>query len=123
MSIVLPANGGILAGNPYQPIATRNVFGLNAVSLPQPPAQPPVPLVKISLVGLTTILGPPDVLFKASNPAWPGKPEKYYILGEGQVQDDIQIVSVDAKNGIVTFRNHGVVQPIQLSTGTVASSH
>lgn len=122
-TIIIPADGGILAGNPYKPIATRNVFALNAVSLPQPPAQPPAPLARISLTGLTTILGPPNALFKVSNPAEPGKPEKSYLLREGQIQDDIEVMSIDAINGIVTFRNHGVVQPVQLSTGALASSH
>jgi len=116
--ITMSASGGILIANPYKPIATRNVFGLSAISLPQPPAQPSKLLAKISLTGITTILGPPNALFKVSNPVEPGKPEKSYMLREGQFQDDVEVMSINAKGGSVVFRNHGVIQKISFESGT-----
>jgi hypothetical protein len=114
----MSANGGILVGNPYKPIATRNVFALNAISLAQSPVLSPAPLARISLTGITTILGAPDVLFKVSNPAEPGKQGKSYILEGGQIQDDVEVISIDAKGGSVVFRNHGVIQKISFESGS-----
>ncbi|HTR41947.1 MAG TPA: hypothetical protein VMH87_10065 [Pseudomonadales bacterium] len=121
--ISMSANAGILAENPYTPIAVRNVFALNTVPLQQPPAQPVVPLARISLVGITTILNAPEVLFKVSNPGEPGKPGKSYISEEGQIQDDVEVMSIDVKDGLVAFKNHGVIQKISFESGPVASSH
>ncbi|HEY3930962.1 MAG TPA: hypothetical protein VGM58_01180 [Verrucomicrobiae bacterium] len=112
----LSAAEAVSPNNPYVPIVTRNVFGLNP---PQPVdttanTEPPP---KITPNGIMTIFGNRQVLFKVSIPAKPGIPAKEddYILGEGQRQDDIEVTRIDEKSGVVTFNNHGTVQEIPLT--------
>jgi hypothetical protein len=107
--------GSVTPNNPYAPIVVRNVFDLNP---PQPVDQTPTePPPKITPNGIMTIFGSPQALFKAASPAKPGQPAKdiSYILSEGQRQDDIEVVRIDEKDGIVTFNNHGTVQEIPLT--------
>jgi len=108
--------------NPYGSIATRNVFGLNpptpaVVDTPQGPPPP-----KITLTGITTILGPTEALYKVSGVPQPGKPPKdeSYILQEGQGQDGVVVQHIDMAKGIVTFNNNGVVQEIPLVAGVAS---
>src|SRR5882724_3737901 len=101
------------ADNPYALIVTRNVFSLN----PPPPVdttQPAEPAVKITPNGIMSIFGQFQVLFKTSGGGKPG--EQSYILGEGQGQDEIDVVKIDEKAGIVTFKNHGTVQELPLAS-------
>jgi hypothetical protein len=122
-----PADNSLL-DNPYATIATRNIFGL----LPPPPPEDPAAaaakdLPKITLTGIMSIAGQLQALFKVAasgaRPARPGKSpanEEYYTLSEGQRQDDIEVVKIDEKNGLVTFINHGFTQELPL-TDAVAS--
>jgi hypothetical protein len=101
--------------NPYEPIASRNIFGLNPPQAPAPVDTTPPSTITPN--GIMTIFGgTPQVLFKVAVPPHPPEPatEKSYILSEGQRQDDIEVTRIDEKAGIVTFRNHGVVQQIPL---------
>ncbi len=106
----------------YASIATRNVFGLNppAPAVVDTPQGPPPP--KITLTGITTILGPTEALYKVSGVPQIGKPPKdeSYILQEGQGQDDVVVEHIDMAKGIVTFNNHGVVQEIPLVAGVAS---
>jgi hypothetical protein len=104
-------------GNPYEPIVTRNIFGLNppqantSLVKPEPPS-------KITVDGIMTIFGgTPQALFKVAFPPRPPKPatEKSYVLSEGQGQDGIEVTHIDVKNGMVTFNNNGITQEIQLT--------
>jgi hypothetical protein len=111
------ADDAALPGNPYAPVVVRNIFGLNPP--PPPGSETPVdatPPPKITPNGIMTILGELQVLFKVANPAGPGKPagDSDYILSEGQRQDDIEVVKIDEKGGVVTFNNHGTVQELPL---------
>jgi hypothetical protein len=115
------AAGDALPDNPYALVVTRNVFGLN----------PPVPVVtataptdpppKITPNGILSIFGHTQVLFKAAV-ARPGQAAKdeSYNLSEGQSEDDIEVVRIDEKNGIVTFNNHGTVQELPLIAGAAS---
>ncbi|HXR46062.1 MAG TPA: hypothetical protein VN784_01370 [Candidatus Limnocylindrales bacterium] len=110
----LVLNISLGAGNPYVPIAARNIFGLNP---PQPQNIPtPDPPSKITLNGIMTILGTAQALFYVDVPPRPPLPatQKSYILSEGQGQDDIEVTHIDLKNNVVTFNNHGVVQEMPL---------
>lgn len=110
----LVLNISLGAGNPYAPIAARNIFGLNP---PQPQNIPtPDPPAKITLNGIMTILGTAQALFYVDVPPRPPLPatQKSYILSEGQGQDDIEVTHIDLKNNVVTFNNHGVVQEMPL---------
>ena len=117
--VVCLASGLVLnislgAGNPYEPIAARNICGLNP---PQPQNIPtPDPPSKITLNGVMDIFGTAQALFYVDVPPRPPLPatQKSYILSEGQRQDDIEVTHIDEKKGLVTFNNHGVVQEIPL---------
>jgi len=112
---------GILApDNPYTLIETRNIFGLVpavANQSPQPTA-PPVPEQKIICNGITSLFGPVQVLFKVVSPvksAGNQTSETTYLLSEGQQLDDIEVIHIDSKAGLVIFKNHGTVQSISLT--------
>ena len=110
----LYADNRMSPNNPYEPIATRNIFGLNPPQAPAPIDN--TPPATITPDGIMTIFGTAQVLFKVAVPPRPPAPasEKSYILSEGQRQDDIEVTRIDEKAGIVTFNNHGVVQAIPL---------
>jgi hypothetical protein len=105
------------AGGPYAPAAASNVFGLT--SPPSAPLNPQVgtPPPKITLTGVTTIVGPAEALFKVEGGERDGKPcpDKSYLLKEGQEEDGVAIVAIDLKKSVVTFNNHGVRQDIALT--------
>jgi len=105
------------ADNPYQSIIDRNVFSL------KPPPPPPdntdankPQTLKITLTGITTILGNKRVLMKTSPPpAKPGegpKTEQSLILTEGQREGDIEVIQIDEKVGSVKVNNGGNVQTL-----------
>ena len=104
-------------GNPYAVIGTRNIFGL---APPEPPVVAPAavspPPAVILPNGIIFLFGKLQVLFKVPGAAGDTRPsrESSYLLGEGERQDEIQVLHIDEKNGVVTFNNHGVVQEIPL---------
>jgi len=107
----------LLSDNPYAAIATRNLFGLNPPA-PLGPVEDPVKnLPKITPTGIMTVFGHSQVLFKVAPVAGkpgPGAKEDYYILSQGQAQDEIEVIKIDEKNGLVTFDNHGNTQELPL---------
>ncbi len=106
--------------NPYAALAARNVFGLtpiaSAVTNDQPALVPPV---KITPNGIITVFGCAQVLFKTAAPVKVG--EQAYLLAEGQRQDDIAVVHIDANSGLITFNNHGRLQDIPLPDGVATA--
>ena len=107
------------ADNPYSPIAVRNVFDIKPPPTTNPAdAKPPDPPEKITLNGFMTIFGDTQALFKVAVPGARGQPAKDvdYILSEGQAQDEIEVIKIDMKSGMVTFNNHGVTQEIALAS-------
>ena len=103
--------------NPYAPIVDRNVFGL----LPPPAANPDAAaqaqensLPKITVGGIMDVFGNLKVLFKTTTKQ-PGSKENYYDLAQGQSEDDIEVVKIDQKAGLVTFNNNGFSQDIPLA--------
>ena len=82
------------------------------------------PPPKITPNGIMTIFGQLQVLFKVANPGKPGKAagEDDYILSEGERQDDIEVVKIDEKGGMVTFNNHGETQQLPLVAATPSST-
>jgi hypothetical protein len=107
----LKATGADADPNPYQGIVDRNVFGLKPPPPPVQTAPPKPPPVKITLTGITTILGNKRVLMKAPVPgAKPGAPtEQSYILAEGQRDGDIEVLQIDEKKGEVKINNAGEI--------------
>jgi len=115
LSVRADTNRVVSPDNPYAFIAMRNVFGLktptNAIVQP---AQPPP---KITPSGIMSIFGQWQVLFKVSKGQ---SKDAFYILNEGESQDDIEVMRIDEKAAVVTFNNHGVIQEIPLdNTQTV----
>ena len=113
--------------NPYALVSGRNIFGLNP---PPPPPDPTVQaekeLPKITPEGLMDYFGHTRVLYKVSGgPSKPGQPAKdqFYNLSEGQGQDDIEVVRINEKAGLVTFKNHGFEQELPLASPTASGSH
>jgi hypothetical protein len=102
-------NGVVSPDNPYAFIAMRNVFGLKTptTTIVQPAQSPP----KITPNGIMSIFGQWQVLFKVSKGQ---SKDAFYILNEGERQDDIEVMHIDKKAAVVTFNNHGVVQEIPL---------
>ena len=122
LSAGLRAQNLASADNPYGPIVARNVFGLN----PPAPATAPAPVetpLKITLNGIMSVLGQAQALFKVSpKPGVPNAKEESYVLSEGQGQDDIEVVRINEKGGVVTFNNHGIVQDVPLANApTIAT--
>ena len=95
--------------HPYQNIPAANVFRLR-FPLPE---QPPPP--KITLQGITTVLGP-YVLFKVRMPGKPPEPAKEIacMLREGEREGEIEVVEINEKTGTAKFRNHGIEQVLVL---------
>jgi len=123
------ANNSLL-GNPYATIAARNIFALNPPAPPAPPDDPEKNLPKITLTGIQSFFGQSKVLFKVAAGAAPrGRQpakEEFYILSQGQREDDMEVIKIDEKNSLVTFDNHGTTQELPLASaaesGAFASS-
>jgi uncharacterized membrane protein YgcG len=95
--------------NPYRVISQHSVFGLVP---PQPVAttnatdSPP----DIVLNGIMVIFDRKYALFKL-----PANKGKSYLLGEGQSDGEIELLSVDDRAGLIKINNHGVVQTVALA--------
>ncbi len=102
------------ADNPYAPIVTRNIFSLNPVQADEPVGDPPP---KITLKGIMSANGNSQALYTVAGTGKPGQSSKdqSYILSEGQGQDDVEVMHINDKAGLVTFNNHGTVQDIPLA--------
>ena len=118
------------SASPYAAIAVRNIFGLNppVVTTNDPNEQLLASLPKITPTGIMSVFGQSKVLFKVADAAKARPPakEEFYILSEGQRQDDIEVMAIDEENGLVTFDNHGFTQELPLAnapdSGAPASS-
>ena len=116
-----------LPENPYAPIVTRNVFSLNPPPAPEDPkAKEEKELPKITPSGIMNEFGHLKVLYKVGTigGAKPGQPppkDLFYILSQGERQDDIEVIKIDEANSLVTFNNHGFTQELPL-VSTPASS-
>jgi hypothetical protein len=99
------------ANNPYTVIPARNVFGLSPPPPPLPVADASADLPKISPTGIMLL---PDGWRIAFKVAVTGQPVKSYCLTEGRIEDGIEVIAVDPRTGLVTFRNHDVLQELPL---------
>jgi len=105
--------------NPYAAIVVRNVFDLNPPQkVEAAPVVEAIPPPKITLNGIMDVFGHLQALYKVSDSGKPGQSakENSYILGEGQGQDDVEVVKINEKDALVTFNNHGTVQEIPLAS-------
>jgi hypothetical protein len=96
------------AENPYSAIVERNVFNLH----PPPPPLNPADLIKktpppkITLTGITTILGK-KAAWLTVPPTKPGAAPESVMLTEGQAQNEIEVKSIDERAQVVQVVNHG----------------
>jgi len=98
--------------SPYEDIIARNAFALKPLP---PPADPnelvKAPPVKITLTGITTIIGKRALLetpAPSGKAATPGGPSKlYYMLRVGEKEGDIEVVDIDERTGTVKVKNAG----------------
>ena len=102
--------------------AARNIFGLIPPASAETATNEAEKLLpKITPTGIMGVFGDWQVLFKVGGAAAvkPGQPAKdeFYILSEGQRQDDIEVIKIDEKKSLVTFNNHGTTQELPLANG------
>ncbi len=98
--------------NPYQLIVEHNVLRVkpSPATDNQPPRTPPPQII---LNGITTILGDRRALFKTL--AIGEDKERSYMLAEGQRDGEIELLSVDMREGKIKVNNHGIIQIVCLS--------
>lgn len=102
------------AGSPYSPSVAGYISGLNPPAPPDPNAAAEADLPKITVTGIMSGFGNlRTVLFKTT--VSKGGKDLCYDLDQGQREDDIEVLRIDEKNGIVQFSNHGIQQNIGLS--------
>ncbi len=105
------------ATTPYQTIVDRNVFALKPPPPPPSAEEAKPPPVKITLTGITTIVGKRALMKSPAPPGKPGepaKPELSYILAEGQREGDVEVLEIDDKSGNVKINNAGVVVTLNI---------
>jgi hypothetical protein len=95
---------------------------LNPIVASDEPVGDPPP--KITLNGIMSAYGKLQALFKVAGTGKAGQPAKdqFYILSEGQRQDDIEITRINEQAGLVTFNNHGTVQEIPLANAPAVTT-
>jgi hypothetical protein len=96
--------------NPFRLISVRNAFGIKepVVAAPPPPEVPPTPPPvpsNVTLTGFSLWQGRKKVYLQISAPG--SKAPSYRDMEEGDIQDDIEILSIDEKNEVAKIRNAG----------------
>jgi hypothetical protein len=105
--------------SPYQGIVDRNVFGLKPPPPPPDPSEANKPqALKITLTGITDILGKKMALMKtppaAVKPGEQAKGEQYYMLTVGQRDGEIEVMDIDIPAGSVKVNNAGTIATLTL---------
>jgi hypothetical protein len=98
------------AGTPYEEIIKKNVFSLRPPPPPPDPEATKAPPPKITLTGITTLIGKVALMETPGTTPKPGesaKGKQFYMLHEGEMQNDIKVVAIDEKAGSVKVLNGG----------------
>jgi hypothetical protein len=109
LSLGISAHAVSAGDSPYKNIVERNVFGLKPPQGPTVEPPPPPPPAKITLTGITTLLGNKRALLSVQVP---NKPLETFMLTEGQRDGEIEVLEIDEKAGTVKVVNHGVAQTL-----------
>ena len=120
----LRAAGTLPLDNPYVAIVSRNIFDIH-----EPPKVDPnkekiaAQLPKITVNGIISSYGHTQAMYKVAMPARPGvgPKEQFYTLGEGEAQDEVEVLKIDGSAGMVTFNNHGTEQELPLANATAST--
>jgi hypothetical protein len=109
------------SANPYQAIVERNVFGLKSPPPPPDPEANKPPPPKITLTGITTILGNKRALMKVMMPPKPGvkQEEQSFILAVGQRDGDIEVLEIDDAAGTVKVNDFGTITNLSFENNGV----
>jgi len=89
---------------PYDGIAGRNVFNLHAPVAAESAPPKPTPLPKITLTGISTILGK-QIAYITINGIKAGEASQSLMMAEGQGVEGIKITSIDKQAGTVKVIN------------------
>jgi hypothetical protein len=89
---------------PYDGIAGRNVFNLHPAVAAEPPPPKQLPLPKITLTGISTILGK-QMAYITINGIKSGEAPQSLMMAEGQGGEGIRITSIDKQAGTVKVIN------------------
>jgi len=97
---------------PYTRIVERNVFDLHPPVVQQAPPPKPPALPKITLTGITTILGR-HVAYLTITGVKPGEAPQPVMMSEGQEINGIQVTNIDKQAGIVKVINGSETQILE----------
>lgn len=109
-----PAAPALDSSRPYGGIVDRNVFNLHP---PPPPVDPSelakknVQIPKLTLNGITTILGK-KIVFLTVPATKPGTTQETLMLAEGEAEEEVEVKQIDEKAGVVKVVNHGENQTL-----------
>jgi hypothetical protein len=125
ISLASTASAVVVDGrnSPYQTIMDRNAFRLSpAKPVVAEPVVKPISFPKITLTGITTILGRKMVFLTiAANK--PGEMPRSLVFTEGQAAYEVEVKSIDVNGGVVSLVNHGESQTLDFDhNGEHASS-
>lgn len=130
LSAVLAVNGSQAslpapAENPWSVIVTRNVFALKEEPKPTTGAETnaPPPPSNVELLGIATIFGKQRVYLRTIEVGKPTAtpPETFTLSIDEPMRNDVELVDVDEKGGIVKIKNRGVAQTINFKDNAAKS--
>lgn len=107
-----PSVKALTPETPYARIAERNVFDLHPPVVQPAPPPKPLPLPKIALTGITTILGR-HVAYLTITGVKPGEAPQPVMMSEGQEINGVQVTNIDKRAGIVKVINGGESQILE----------
>lgn len=119
LSLFACACGVALAApaNPYESIASRNIFSLNPKADVSQPGEVWKPAPEYKLTGIAGFGAAKWALLSKADP---GKPPEHFMLREGQREGPIEIVQVDEVANLVRIRNDGVLIELTFGPGEKA---
>lgn len=105
------------SNNPYQRIATRNIFRLEPKHT-EVIVQPPALLPKVQLLGITTVLGDKRAIVKVLWPAMEGgsRREQTFILKDHESAGEIELLEIDEIAGKVRMNISGTTIVVSFET-------
>lgn len=101
----------VQSDNPYQAIVVRNVFRLKDPPPPPDPEAVKPPAPKITLTGISTILGKKLAFMKTPPaPVKPGeasKGDQYFTIAEGVTDGPLEVLEINERDGLVKIKYDG----------------
>jgi hypothetical protein len=104
--------------SPYDKIAQRNLFQLHAAPILQPPQPTVNPPPKVTLTGITTILGKRLAFITIEGTK--AHPGESMILAEREAANGIEVKGIDERAGVVRILNGGEWQILNFEAPKVS---